>query len=109
MKKHRKQSVDVGGQKQLVDVPVDGKLYKADRREEYQRARSKAKDVPLDEAVLADLTADVVEDYEEQQLLESLREALKTLNEKERRLIKHKSRGTAGVGTGKVRRRYFTA
>ena len=89
MKKHRKQSVDVGGQKQLVDVPVDRELYKTDRHEEYQRTRSKTKDVSLDEATLADNTADVMEDYEESQLVKSLLEALNTLNTKERRLIEY--------------------
>jgi len=29
MKKYRKQSVYVSGQRQLVDVPVDSELYKA--------------------------------------------------------------------------------
>ena len=89
MKKHRKQSVNVGGQKQLVDVPVDSELYKADRHAEYQRVRSKQKDVSLDDAVLADLSSDIMEDYEEAQLLENLREALKTLSEKERQLIEY--------------------
>ena len=89
MKKHRKQVVDVLGQKRLVDVPVDDELYKADNRSEYQRARSKTKDVSLDESIINDSTADVMEDYEEMQLLESLRESLKTLNDKDRRLIKY--------------------
>ena len=89
MKKNRKQSVNVGGKKQLVDVPVDDELFKADNRAEYQRKRSKTKETPLNNAVIADLTADVIEDYEEQQLLECLREALKALNAKERRLIEY--------------------
>lgn len=89
MKKHRKQVVNVFGQKQLVDVPVDQELYTADRHEEYQRVRSAAKHIPLDEVVLADETADVTEAYEEAQLLVSLSNALKTLNEKERRLVKY--------------------
>jgi len=87
MKKHRKQSVNVFGQKQLVDVPVDDDLYKADNHSEYQRARSKGKHVSLDDVVLADESADVTEDYEEAQLLECLRNELKTLNDKERRLV----------------------
>ena len=89
MKKHRKQMVDVGGIKQLVDVPADDELYKADNREEYQRARNKAKHVSFHEVALADLTADVVEAYEETQLLECLREALQTLTEEERRLVEY--------------------
>jgi len=89
MKKHRKQAVDVLGQKRLVDVPVDDELYKADNRSEYQRARSKIKDVSLNESVINASTADVMEDYEETQLLESLRESLKTLNDKDRRLIEY--------------------
>ena len=68
MKKHRKQSVRVLGKKQLVDVPVDGDLYKADNREEYQRTRAEAKHVPLID-VIADLTGNAVEAYEEKQLL----------------------------------------
>ena len=89
MKKHRKQSVNVLGKKQLVDVPVDSELYKADNRAEYQRARSKTKDVPWDASLFADLTADVVEIYEESQLLEFLREALQALSDEERQLIEY--------------------
>jgi RNA polymerase sigma factor (sigma-70 family) len=89
MKKHRKQMVDVGGQKQLVDVPVDDELYKADNRAEYLRVRSKVKDISFDETVFTDLTANVVEDYEESQLLDCLDKAVKALNEKERRLIEY--------------------
>jgi len=89
MKKHRKQSVNVLGKKQLVDVPVDGELYKADNREEYQRTRSKAKDVPWDASLFADLSADVTEAYEESQLLECLKEALQSLSDKERQLIEY--------------------
>ena len=88
MKKHRKQGVYVGGRKRLVDVPVDDELYKADNHEEYQRKRSK-KHIPLESAVFADFTFDVVEAYEEAQLVESLLEALRGLSEKERRLIEY--------------------
>jgi RNA polymerase sigma factor (sigma-70 family) len=86
MKKHRKQSVNVGGEKRLVDVPVDAELYKADRREEYQRVRSRMKHVPFDDAVHATDT-DIAGDYETAQLLESLREALQRLDAKERHLV----------------------
>jgi RNA polymerase sigma factor (sigma-70 family) len=89
MKKHRKQLVNVQGEKRLVDVPADDELYKADNREEYQRTRSKAKHVSLDEIVLADITADVIEAYEEAQLLKCLHEALQTLTEQDRQLIQH--------------------
>jgi len=89
MKKHRKQSVNVLGEKQLIDVPVDSELYKADNRAEYQRARSKAKDVPWDVSLFADLTADVMEAYEESQLMECLKEALRTLSDEERQLIEY--------------------
>ena len=88
MKKHRKQSVNVYGQKRLVDVPVDDKLYKIDNREEYQRRRSKSKHITLDD-IITELTADVIEDYEESQLLERLHDVLQTLTKKERRLIKY--------------------
>ena len=87
MKKHRKQKVDVGGVKRLVDVPVDGDLYKADNRDEYQRARSKSKHIPLDEIVLSGFAGDVTEDYEEAQLRARLREVMLTLTDDERRLI----------------------
>jgi RNA polymerase sigma factor (sigma-70 family) len=87
MKKHRKQSVYVSGQRELVDVPVDDELYKADNRAEYHRARSKTKHVSLDITVNIGITADVVENYEETQLLEALRKALKSLNEQERQLV----------------------
>ena len=89
MKKHRKQIVDVGGVKRLVDVPADDELYKADNREEYQRARSKTKHVSFHEVAFADLTSDVTEAYEESQLLECLCEALQTLTEEERRLVEY--------------------
>ena len=87
MKKYRKQSVNVFGRKQLVDVPVDGELYKADNHAEYQRMRSKEKDISLDEIIIAEFIADVADTYEKSQLLESLREALKILTQKERLLI----------------------
>jgi len=87
MKKHRKQRIYVDGQKHLADVPVDDELYKADNHAEYQRARSKKKDTTLQDEILADVTADVMEDFEEKQLLESLYKALRSLNEKERQLI----------------------
>ena len=89
MKKHRKQLVNVLGEKRMVDVPVDSELYKADNHEEYQRARSKAKHLSLDEMILVDFMADVVEAYEEKQLLERLREALQTLCEEERQLLEY--------------------
>jgi len=87
MKKHRKQLVKVLGERQFVDVPVDEELYKADNREEYQRARSKAKHVPLSD-IVADLTGDVFEAYENAQLLEALNSALRKLPENDRQLIK---------------------
>jgi RNA polymerase sigma factor (sigma-70 family) len=87
MKKYRKQGVFVYGKKRLADVPVDSELYKADNREEYQRARSRAKHVPLDSALISSITADIAEAYEEAQLLEALRDALLILTEAERRLI----------------------
>ena len=87
MKKYRKQSVIVHGQKQFVDVPVDEELYKADNREEYQRARSKSKHVSLNDAIFPGHTADVAAAYEKKQLIECLLEALLTLSEKERRLL----------------------
>jgi len=89
MKKHRKQRVYVDGQKHLVDVPVDDELYKADNHAEYQRVRSTKKDTTLQDEILADVTADVMEDFEEKQLLECLYKALRNLNEKERQLIKY--------------------
>ena len=89
MKKHRKQLVNVLGEKRMVDVPVDSKLYKADNHEEYQRARSKAKHVSLDEIVLVDFTADVMEAYEESQIAERLHEALQALGEEERQLLEY--------------------
>ena len=89
MKKYRKQVVNVLGQKLLVDVPVDDELYKADCREEYQRARSKAKHVSLDDALLICSTDDITEAYEESQLLECLREAIKTFGENERQIIEY--------------------
>ena len=87
MKKHRKQIVYVYGRKQLVDVPVDSELYKADNHAEYQRARSKTKHVSLDITVNIGVTADAAEVYEEAQLLECLRESLKKLSDEERQLI----------------------
>jgi len=87
MKKYRKQKVYVFGRKRLVDVPVDKKLYKADNRAEYQRARSKKKDISLDELIIADVTIDVSEAYEEKQLLECLQIAVRSLNENERQII----------------------
>ena len=89
MKKHRKQLVNVLGEKRMIDVPVDSELYKADNHEEYQRARSNAKHVSLDKILLVDFTADVTEAYEEKQLLEHLREALQTLGEEERQLLEY--------------------
>lgn len=86
MKKHRKQGVNVFGQKRLVDVPVDDTLYEMDNREEYQRRRSKFKHVSFDDIVLA-VTADVMEDYEKSQLLECLHKAIKNLTIKELELI----------------------
>ena len=83
MKKYRKQSVYVFGRKRLVDVPVDEKLYKADNHAEYQRARSKKKHASLNEVIIAD----VAEAYEQSQLLESLRIAVQSLDDKERLLI----------------------
>jgi len=87
VKKYRKQSVNVFGRRLLVDVPVDGELYKADNRAEYLRARSRVKHVSLDKVVLAGFAADVAEAYEEAQLLLCLREAVQALTEKEYRLI----------------------
>ena len=88
MKKHRKQAVYVDGKKQMVDVPVDGELYKADNREEYHRTRSRAKHVSMDVAVFADFMPDVAEVYEKAQLLTCLREAILALSKDERQLIK---------------------
>ena len=87
MKKHRKQIVNVYGKKWLVDVPVDGELYKADNREEYQRARSKAKHVSLDAILATDFMADVMEAFEKAELLTCLQKALQTLSGDERQLI----------------------
>ena len=87
MKKYRKQSVYVFGRKRLFDVPVDSELHKADNRAEYQRARSKKKHVSLDEIIIADVTIDVAEAYEKSQLLECLRVAVQSLNDKERQII----------------------
>jgi RNA polymerase sigma factor (sigma-70 family) len=89
MKKHRKQKVDVGGVKCLVDVPDDDELYKADNHAEYQRSRSRSKHLPLTEVILADSARDVADVYEEAHLLEHLRLALDKLNEKERRLVEY--------------------
>ena len=86
MKKYRKQGVYVYGRKRLVDVPVDSKLYKADNRAEYQRRRSGAKHVSLNELIFA-CTADVADVYEKSHMLECLREALQALTKKERLLI----------------------
>jgi DNA-directed RNA polymerase specialized sigma subunit len=60
-----------------------------DRHSEYQRVRSSFKDVSLNEIVMADLTADIAVIYEEAQLLESLREALLTLDNAERCLVQY--------------------
>lgn len=87
MKKHRKQRVYIDGQKHLVDVPVDDELYKADNHAEYQRARSKKKDSALRDEIFVGAVSDVVEDFEEKQLLDCLREALRALDENERQLI----------------------
>ena len=89
MKRHRKQGVFVNGVKQLVDVPVDTELYKADNREEYQRVRSKLKHVSLDVIVHISASFDVAEDYEKRQLLDCLREAVQALKDDERQLIEH--------------------
>jgi len=89
MKKHRKQLINVLGEKRMVDIPMDIELYKADNHEENQRARGKAKHVSLDEMILADFTADVMEAYEEKELLERLREALQALGEEERQLLEY--------------------
>jgi len=89
MKKHRKQLVNVLGERRLVDVPADDELYKADSREEYLRSKSKSWHVPLDGIILADITADVAEACEESQLLERLREVLKMLSEPELRLVEY--------------------
>jgi RNA polymerase sigma factor (sigma-70 family) len=89
MKKHRKQLVNVLGEKRMVDVPVDSELYKSDNHEEYQRARSKAKHVSLDGIVLVDFTADVTEAYEETEIVERLHKALQALDEEERQLVKY--------------------
>ena len=86
MKKYRKQAVCVYGRKRLVDVPIDNELYKADNRNEYQRKRSKQKQVSLNELIF-DCTADVADVYEKAQILECLRKALQTLTKKERLLI----------------------
>ncbi len=87
MKKHRKQRVYVDGLKHLVDVPVDDELYKADNHSEYQRARSKKKDATLQDEIRADVSADIMEDFEEKQLMQCLHESLHALTEKERQLI----------------------
>lgn len=87
MKKHRKQVIYVDGHKHLIDVPVDDELYTADNHAEYQRARSKKKDKSFQDTVFSDMTADVMEAFEEKQLLECLHEALEALNDKERQLI----------------------
>ena len=89
MKKHRKQKVDVGGVKRLIDVPDDIELYKLDNHAEYQRSRSKSKHLPLTEAILAGYAVDVADVYEEAQLLEHLRTALDKLTENERRLVEY--------------------
>ena len=89
MKKHRKQSVNVLGKKMLVDVPVDGELYKADNHEEYQRTRSLKKDVPWDSSLFADLSADVMEIYEESELLACLYEVLQALSDEERQIVEY--------------------
>ena len=88
MKKHRKQSVYVFGRKRLVDVPVDGELYKADNHAEYQRARSNSKHTTLDSIALTSFADDIAEAYEKTQLLICLQEAVQALSDKERLLIK---------------------
>jgi RNA polymerase sigma factor (sigma-70 family) len=86
MKKYRKQGVKVYGKKRLIDVPVDSELYKADNREEYQRARGRKKHVSLD-FIITSISVDIAEAYEEAQLLEALRDALLTLTPDERRVV----------------------
>jgi RNA polymerase sigma factor (sigma-70 family) len=87
MKKYRKLKVYIDGVKCWVDVPVDEKLYKADNHADYQWSRSKRKHKPLTENNHPDFTGDVMENYEEAQLLEHLRSALDTLTEKERLVV----------------------
>jgi RNA polymerase sigma factor (sigma-70 family) len=89
VKAHRKQSVNVHGKKCLVDVPVDGELYRADNREEYQRVRSKNKHVSLDTDVIFGIVGDVADAYEQAQLFMCLRESLRTLSDEERQLIQY--------------------
>ncbi len=89
MKKHRKQLVDVLGQRRLVDVPVDDELYKIDRRDDYLNSRAKAKHIAFDDRFIADLAADVADVYERSQLLECLREALQKLDKDERLLVEY--------------------
>ncbi len=87
MKKHRKQRVNVFGEKLLTDVPVDDELYKADNHAEYQRARSKDKDRPFGNDIFSDVLVDVAMEYEERRLKECLREALQSLSEQERKIV----------------------
>ncbi len=87
MKKHRKQRVNVFGEKLLADVPVDDELYKADNHAEYQRARSKDKDRPFGNDIFSDVLVDVAMEYEERRLKECLREALQSLSEQERKIV----------------------
>ncbi|MDR1706011.1 MAG: sigma-70 family RNA polymerase sigma factor [Clostridiales bacterium] len=87
MKKHRKQAVYVYGEKRFADVPVDRELYKADNHEEYQRVRNKKKHIPLSVDIPDGFN--LMEAYEEAQLIEQLNGALQTLAEKERRLIEY--------------------
>jgi RNA polymerase sigma factor (sigma-70 family) len=90
MKKRRKQGVNVNGMKQLVDVPDDDALYRADNREEYHRMRSNSKHVSLDSAIISGIVAaDVAEIIEEAELLICLRETLRTLTREERQLIEY--------------------
>jgi RNA polymerase sigma factor (sigma-70 family) len=85
--KHRKQLVDVLGQKRLVEVPVDDELYKIDRRDDYLNSRAKIKHVALDDRFIANQAPDVADTFERAQLLEHLRKALLTLDEDELLLV----------------------
>lgn len=87
MKKQRTQWVFVYGRRQTVDIPIDDELYKADRRREYQREKSKDTEVSLDEDVFADLSMDLIEAYEKKQLIKSLHQAMKTLTADEHQLV----------------------
>jgi RNA polymerase sigma factor (sigma-70 family) len=89
MKKIRKQGVLVDGKMQLVDVPVDDELYKADNREEYLRVRSKNTQVSFETVIISGFADDVAEAYEESQLLENLQAALVALSVSDRKLIQY--------------------